>query len=71
MDLNLNIGFADKVINCEKIDEENAELLHINPLDPALIIENSVSLINGTIFELSKSLFHYKKAKILNRINFK
>ena len=23
-DLELNIGFADKVINCEKIDEENA-----------------------------------------------
>jgi GntR family transcriptional regulator, transcriptional regulator of bglA len=70
-DLKLNIGFADKVINCEKIDEESATLLHVNPLDPALIIENTVCLTNGTIFELSKSLFHYQKAKILNRINFK
>jgi GntR family transcriptional regulator, transcriptional regulator of bglA len=70
-DLKLKIGFADKVINCEKIDEASARMLHVNPLDPALIIENTVCLTNGTIFELSKSLFHYQKAKILNRINFK
>lgn len=70
-DLKLNIGFADKVINCEKIDEASAELLKVHPLDPALIIENTVCLTNGTIFELSKSIFHYQKAKILNRINFK
>lgn len=69
--LKLNIGFADKVINCEKIDEESAELLHIDPFAPALIIENTVCLTNGTIFELSKSIFHFQKAKILNRINFK
>ncbi|MGG4489973.1 GntR family transcriptional regulator [Metabacillus idriensis] len=70
-DLKLNIGFADKVINCEKIDEESAKILQINALDPALIIENTVCLSNGKVFELSKSLFHYQKAKILNRINFK
>ncbi|MBO1512455.1 GntR family transcriptional regulator [Metabacillus bambusae] len=70
-DLKLTIGFADKVINCEKIGEANARLLHVEPLDPALIIENTVCLTNGTIFELSKSVFHYQKAKILNRINFK
>jgi GntR family transcriptional regulator of bglA len=70
-DLKLTIGFADKVINCEKIDEVSAGLLKVNPLDPALIIENTVCLTNGTIFELSQSIFHYQKAKILNRINFK
>lgn len=70
-DLKLTIGFADKIINCEKIDEESASLLHVDPQDPALIIENTVCLTNGTIFELSKSIFHYQKAKILNRINFK
>lgn len=70
-DLQLNIGFADKVINCEKIDETSARLLQVNAMDPALIIENTVCLTNGTIFEISKSIFHYQKAKILNRINFK
>jgi GntR family transcriptional regulator, transcriptional regulator of bglA len=70
-DLKLHIGFADKVVNCEKIDEEKANLLHVIPGDPALVIENTVCLANGTIFELSQSIFHYQKAKILNRINFK
>ncbi|WNS77977.1 GntR family transcriptional regulator [Domibacillus sp. DTU_2020_1001157_1_SI_ALB_TIR_016] len=70
-DLKLNIGFADKVINCEKNDEVSAELLQVNPQDPALIVENTVCLTNGTIFEWSQSIFHYQKAKILNRINFK
>lgn len=70
-DLRLNIGFADKVINCDKIDEASAALLHVHPQDPALIIENTVCLTNGIIFECSQSIFHYQKAKILNRINFK
>lgn len=70
-DLKLHIGFADKVVNCEKIDEEKANLLNVIPGDPTLIIENTVCLANGTIFELSQSIFHYQKAKILNRINFK
>ncbi|HDX9621833.1 GntR family transcriptional regulator [Bacillus thuringiensis serovar pingluonsis] len=26
---------------------------------------------NGTIFELSQSMFHYEKAKLLNWVNFK
>ncbi|OTX66850.1 GntR family transcriptional regulator [Bacillus thuringiensis serovar finitimus] len=28
-------------------------------------------LVNGTIFELSQSIFHYDEAKLLNQINFK
>ncbi|MFD5264145.1 GntR family transcriptional regulator [Bacillus wiedmannii] len=70
-DLRLNIGFADKVISCEKVNKENAQLLELNEGDPALLIENTVCLVNGTIFELSQSMFHYEKTKLLNRINFK
>ncbi|MEH7028623.1 GntR family transcriptional regulator [Bacillus wiedmannii] len=70
-DLRLNIGFADKVISCEKVNKENAQLLELNEGDPALLIENTVWLVNGTIFELSQSMFHYEKTKLLNRINFK
>ncbi|WP_459499949.1 GntR family transcriptional regulator [Bacillus sp. C1] len=70
-DLQLNIGFADKVISCEKADEESAQLLEIHEHDPVLLIENTVHLANGTIFELSQSMFHYQKTKLLNRINFK
>ncbi|KAB2360979.1 GntR family transcriptional regulator [Bacillus toyonensis] len=34
-------------------------------------MENTVFLVNGTIFELSQSMFHYEKTKLLNRIHFK
>ncbi|MBE5086464.1 GntR family transcriptional regulator [Bacillus cereus] len=34
-------------------------------------MRDAVYLVNGTIFELSQSMFHYEKAKLLNRINFK
>ncbi|PGK33696.1 GntR family transcriptional regulator [Bacillus anthracis] len=27
-------------------------------------MENTVCLVNGTIFELSQSMFHYEKTKI-------
>ncbi|MGG3871324.1 GntR family transcriptional regulator [Brevibacillus laterosporus] len=70
-DLQLHIGFADKVIHCEKIDKESAQLLEVHEHDPALLIENTVYLVNGTIFELSQSMFHYQKARLLNRITFK
>lgn len=70
-DLRLNIGFADKVISCEKVKKENMQLLELNEGDPALLIENTVCLVNWTIFELSQSMLHYEKTKLLNRINFK
>ncbi|WPS89891.1 GntR family transcriptional regulator [Brevibacillus halotolerans] len=70
-DLQLHIGFADKVIHCEKIDKESAQLLEVHEHDPALLIENTVYLVNGTIFEMSQSMFHYQKARLLNRITFK
>ncbi|MEB9938309.1 GntR family transcriptional regulator, partial [Bacillus cereus] len=41
-DLRLNIGFADKVISCEKVNKENAQFLELNEGDPALLIENTV-----------------------------
>lgn len=70
-DLKISIGFADKVINCALMDEDTANLLQLKSGDPGLIIENTVSLTNGIIFELSKSIFHFQKAKILNRVSFK
>lgn len=58
-------------MSCEKVNKENAQLLELNESDPALLIENTVCLVNGTIFELFQSMFHYEKTKLLNRINFK
>ena len=63
-DLRLNIGFADKVISCEKVNKENAQLLELNEGDPALLIENTVYLVNGTI------LSYLSRCFIMKRRNF-
>lgn len=69
-DLKLSIGFADKVIYADKIDNEAAELLQLTDSDPALVIENTVFLTNGNVFEVSKAIHHYKNAKLLKLANF-
>ena len=69
-DLKLNIGFADKVIYADKMDEETAEQLELDMSDPALVIENKVFLNNGDIFEVSKVIHNYKHAKLLKLATF-
>ena len=69
-DLKLNIGFADKVIYADKMDEETAEQLELDMSDPALVIENKVFLNNGDIFEVSKVIHNYKYAKLLKLATF-
>ncbi|MTM66842.1 UTRA domain-containing protein, partial [Turicibacter sanguinis] len=53
-DLKLSIGFADKIIYADKLDSESAQLLQLSENDPTLVIENTVFLTNGTVFEVSK-----------------
>ena len=69
-DLKLNIGFADKVIYADKMDEESAKYLGLAMDDPALVIDNTVFLNNGNIFEVSKVIHNYKYAKLLKLATF-
>ncbi len=70
-DLKLNIGFADKIIYCDKLDKEHSELLNLDEGDPATIIEDTVFLTNGLIFDISKVIYNYKMAKMLSLANYK
>ena len=69
-DLNLSIGFADKLIYADELNNENAKLLGLNEHDPGLIIENVVFLSNGDIFEISEVIHNYKVTKLLKLANF-
>ena len=69
-DLKLNIGFADKLIYADKMDEESAKYLGLAMDDPALVIDNTVFLNNGNIFEVSKVIHNYKHAKLLKLATF-
>lgn len=70
-DLKFNIGFADKMIYSDKLEADEAELLCLNEGDPSLIIEDTVFLTNGYIFDISKVTYNYKNAKLLSLANFK
>lgn len=69
-DLKLSIGFADKIIYADKLDSELAQLLQLSENDPTLVIENTVFLTNGTVFEVSKVIHNYKNTKLLKLANF-
>lgn len=69
-DLKLTIGFADKVISADKLNQEQADLLGLQVNDPGLILNSTVFLTNGTIFEVSTSVHHYEYAKLLKLATF-
>lgn len=69
-DLKLSIGFADKVIYADKLTIESSKLLGLEENDPALVIENTVFLTSGSVFEVSKVIHNYKNTKLLKLANF-
>jgi len=69
--LKLNIGFSDKVIYCEPLTAEHSELLKLKEGEGSLVIEDTVFLTNGLLFDTSKCIYNYKYAKILSLSNFK
>lgn len=69
--LGLNIGFADKILYCDKLPEEAAGYLELNPGDPALVIEDDAYLANGNIFNASHVYYHYKRARFFELAEMK
>jgi GntR family transcriptional regulator of bglA len=65
-DLKLKVGFADRVISCDKLSEEDAKLLNLEKDDPALILNNTVFLTSGVVFDVSLEKYNYKKMKIIS-----
>lgn len=69
--LKYTIGFADKVICCEKLQEQEAELLGLEESEGTLVIENRVYLSNGLIFDVSRAKYNYKNTKFISVANYK
>lgn len=65
-DLKLKIGFSDRVISCDKLNEEEAKLLNLNKDDPTLIINNTIFLSSGIVFDVSLEKYNYTKMKIIS-----
>ncbi len=69
--LGLNIGFADKVLYCNKLPKEAASYLGLLPDDPAIIIEDDAYLSNGQMFNASVVYYNYKIAKFFDLADMK
>lgn len=65
-DLKLKVGFADRVISCEKLNEEDAQLLNLQKDDPTLVLNNTVFLSSGVVFDVSLEKYNYTKMKIIS-----
>ena len=61
--LNLHIGFSDKYMHVEKLNEDISKLLELNPGDPALIDNEHVHLTSGLLFNVSKVTYHYQNSQ--------
>ncbi|MDR0140324.1 GntR family transcriptional regulator [Metabacillus idriensis] len=70
-DQKLAIGFADRIIGADYLTSEQAELLGLKANDPALVVDNTVCLTNGAIFDYSQSVHHFKHVKLLKVSNMK
>ena len=65
-DLKINIGFANRVLSCNKLGQKDAEIMRLSEGDPCLEIENVVALNNGKKFNYSRERYNYLKVKLFN-----
>ncbi|MFP7472878.1 GntR family transcriptional regulator [Niallia taxi] len=64
-DLRLKVGFADKLIYCEKLSKEDGLHLSLPEGDPSLVVENTVFLNTGVVFNVSLEKYNYASARLL------
>lgn len=61
--LNLNLGFSDRYLHLEKLDDNLANLLNLSPNDPAMVVLEEIYLSSGICFNVSKLVYNYKNTR--------
>lgn len=61
--LNLNLGFSDRYLHLEKLDNNLANLLNLATNDPAMIVLEQIYLSSGVCFNVSKLVYNYKNTR--------
>ena len=61
--LNLNIGFSDRYLHLEKLDDNLADLLNLTPGDPTMVVSEQIYLSSGICFNVSKLVYNYKNTQ--------
>ena len=62
-DVGITIAFSDKIMRIEKLGAFDAELLGLPEGDPALIVEDDAYTSNCQLFNASKNLYDWTRAK--------
>lgn len=58
--LGLNIGFSDRYVHIDKLNDDVANILELNPGDPAMTVLEQIYLSSGLTFNFTKLTYHYK-----------
>lgn len=58
--LGLNIGFSDRYVHVDKLSDDVANILELNPGDPAMTVLEQIYLSSGLTFNFTKLTYHYK-----------
>ena len=61
--LNLNLGFSDRYLHLEKLDDNLANLLNLSPNGPAMVVLEQIYLSSGICFNVSKLVYNYKNTR--------
>jgi len=69
-DLKKQIGYVDRVIEADRLNKHDAEILGLEEGDPALISINRAMLRSGAVFDYSIDIHNYKHTKFLKLSNF-
>ena len=67
--LGLKVGFTDMFLHADKLSEEEAELLGLEPGDPKFCVESVFHLTNGQPFDFSKVTYNYKQSNFFIQAN--
>lgn len=61
--LNLSLGFSDRYLHIDKLNEDLASILNLNIGDPTLKVYEHIYLSSGAIFNYSVLTYNYKNAQ--------
>lgn len=61
--LNLKIGFSDKYLRADELNEQDAGLLKLPAGAPGFYLDELFYSNSGVAFDLSQNVYHYKNAK--------
>ena len=62
------MDFSDRYLHIEKLNDKVANILNLNPGDPAMVVLEQIYLPSGVLFNASKLVYNYKNTTIFSSV---